>query len=49
MPQLSDNDSEIQQAKTQLDAEIKNANQAVTSNNTASMQSAKTTLDAKIA
>ncbi|AYK04415.1 hypothetical protein D9D13_00260 [Metamycoplasma hominis] len=49
LPQLSDNDSEIAKAKKSLDAEIKNANQAVTSNNTASMQSAKTTLDAKIA
>ncbi|WP_203290505.1 hypothetical protein [Metamycoplasma hominis] len=49
LPQLSDNDSEIAKAKKSLDAEIKNANQAVASNNTASMQSAKTTLDAKIA
>ncbi|MGC7166281.1 hypothetical protein, partial [Metamycoplasma hominis] len=39
LPQLSDNDSEIAKAKKSLDAEIKNANQAVTSNNTASMQS----------
>ncbi|AKJ52328.1 hypothetical protein [Metamycoplasma hominis] len=49
LPQLSDNDSEIAKAKKSLDTEIKNANQAVTSNNTASMQSAKTTLDAKVA
>ncbi|QKX31151.1 hypothetical protein HU152_00265 [Metamycoplasma hominis] len=49
LPQLSDNDSEIAKAKKSLDAEIKNANQAVASNNTASMQSAKTALDAKIA
>ncbi|CAX37187.1 Lmp1 protein [Metamycoplasma hominis ATCC 23114] len=49
LPQLSDNDSEIAKAKKSLDAEIKNANQAVASNNTASMQSAKSSLDAKVA
>nr|WP_277872499.1 hypothetical protein [Metamycoplasma hominis] len=48
LPQLSDNDSEIAKAKKSLDTEIKNANQAVTSNNTASMQSAKSSLDTKI-
>ncbi|WP_241863184.1 hypothetical protein [Metamycoplasma hominis] len=48
LPQLSDNDSEIAKAKKSLDAEVKNANQAVTSNNTASMQSAKSSLDTKI-
>ncbi|QKX38118.1 hypothetical protein [Metamycoplasma hominis] len=48
LSQLSDNDSEIAKAKKSLDAEIKKAKQAVTSNNTASMQSAKESLDAKV-
>ncbi|MGC7187219.1 hypothetical protein ACP0CJ_00955, partial [Metamycoplasma hominis] len=45
---LSDSDQQIQSSKAALDAEIKKAKQAVTSNNTASMQSAKESLDAKV-
>ncbi|MEX1817999.1 hypothetical protein VZ236_01350 [Metamycoplasma hominis] len=48
MNKLSDSDQQIQSSKAALDAEIKKAKQAVTSNNTASMQSAKSSLDAKV-
>ncbi|MCZ2781472.1 hypothetical protein [Metamycoplasma hominis] len=45
---LIDSDSEIQQAKTQLDQEIQKASQVVNSNDTKAMNSSKTSLDAKI-
>ncbi|QKX38232.1 hypothetical protein [Metamycoplasma hominis] len=48
LPQLVDSDKDIQKAKTELNQEIQNANQAVASNETASMQSAKSSLDDKV-
>ncbi|WP_203276621.1 hypothetical protein [Metamycoplasma hominis] len=45
---LVDSDSEIQQAKTQLDQEIQKASQVVASNDTKAINSSKTSLDAKI-
>ncbi|WP_228846814.1 hypothetical protein [Metamycoplasma hominis] len=48
LPQLVDSDKDIQKAKTELNQEIQNANQAVASNETASMQSTKSSLDDKV-
>ncbi|WP_080774158.1 hypothetical protein [Metamycoplasma hominis] len=45
---LTDNDSDIKQAKTSLDAEIANANKAINQNDNALMNSSKSSLDKKI-
>ncbi|WP_258528692.1 hypothetical protein, partial [Metamycoplasma hominis] len=44
---MVDSDKDIQKAKTELNQEIQNANQALNLNNPTSMQSAKESLDAK--
>ncbi|MEX1817306.1 hypothetical protein [Metamycoplasma hominis] len=45
---LTDNDNDIKQAKSSLDAEIANANKAINQNDNALMNSSKSSLDKKI-